>query len=369
MGCLSSQPSWQLPVTPSPTLNQPHTVITEPHLAPQNSSHALAASPQISSNQAQPTKTNPNHPAPSRSASDIAQWQQVKRPRTRKPPAQPHTPTSASQASIQKSSSRTRKPKATNKFAVLDYVIHPTFTDDEIAPIEVALPTKPMKPPRRTFKDTRKALTKQVSDALNHHQEVRHPAHTLNHLSPLQTQVILRTKDKAARAGKERLIRQIALLRAARTNTSHRNILLDHQPDDLFINQVQVRLTDCTEPIDCSADTPIDLPLSTILDRDELRVRGAICYAWVDLASRALLPHLYDIWPDPPTWNGIPLRWLPASDEDVPCLHDESLAALAACPTLTRVWQHIAAPTPELASAIRTTANQWHLFTASQQKQ
>ena len=307
-------------------------------------------------------KQNLTHPAPSRSGTDLEQWQQVKRPRTRKPSAKVTSQRPAENTTIQKSASRSRKNKQTNKFAELDFVIHQTFTDDATAPIEVLLPSRPVKPPRRKFKDTSKAITKQVSDAMSHPQQVRHPVHTLSHLSPNQTQIVLRSSDEDVTSGRNRLIRQIALVRSARSNTTQKNIHLDNPADESFIGHVRDRLAECHDPPDCTGDTPIDIPLSSFFEKDELRVRGALCYAWVDLATRAILPHLYDIWPDPPSWNGINLHWLPAVDVELPCLTHASLAAIAACPSLQNIWQHIAAPRSELESAIKTAANQWRLY-------
>ena len=315
-----------------------------------------------------PQKSNIAHPAPSRSASDLSQWQQVKRPRIRKPSSQAPSGHHPETRSIQKSNSRTRSAKAANKFAVLDYVIHPTFNDEDIAPIEIALPTKPNRPPRRKYKDTKVAITSQVRDALHHSQQTRHPAHTLTLLSPSQKQVVLCSRKQDVANCREKLIRQIALLRAARSNTTQRNILLDQFDDDAFINQLQTRMADCTDPPDCTSSTEIDLPLSAILDRDELRVRAEVCFAWVDLATRAVLPHLYDLWPDPPSWLGSPLRWLPAEDNEVPCLPKVTLAALAACPSLSNVWKHLSTSSPQLSAALQTAANQWHLHRATTNK-
>ena len=254
------------------------------------------------------------------------------------------------------------RSKPTNSYAPLDFQILPSYEDNEITPIEITLPDKPIRPPRRRFRQTRKAITKQAADALSHTQEVRHPANTLQHLAPKQTQVLLLTKDPTTSAGRNKLLRQIALLRAARSNTTAQNTTLDPIADNAFIQQVQNRLSECTDPPECDRNTPIDTALSALLDHDETRIRGNACYAWLDLASRAILPHLYDAWPDPPTWNGSTLEWLISTDGETPCLRDEALAMLAACPSLQSVWTHIATPVPDLEKAIRTAAAQWHLF-------
>ena len=308
------------------------------------------------------TKAYPSAPQPT-TTTDPRQWQSVKRSRSRTA-SQSTQP--AANPTLRRSASRSRKSKQTNKFAPLDFEIIPSFEDDEIAPIEVTLHEKPIRPPRRKYKPSKKAITKQAAEALTHPQLVRHPANSLQYLSPKQTQVVLRSKDPALSPQRDNLIRQIALLRAARTNTNQRNITLDPTADEAFIQQVQSRLADCDEPPQCDQTTSIDVPLSSILDRDEARVRRYICYAWVDLASRAILPHLYDAWPDPPSWNGTTLNWLPSTDGETPCLHDEALACLAACPSLNNVWTHLATSTPELEAAIRTTATQWHMFNADQ---
>ena len=349
----------------------------EPTTASRNNAPTTAATPALPSlidpmptdtaNQSQLHRPTAPHLAPAGNASDIGQWQQPKRQRTRKPQLQTPSTTELGQQP-QRSSSRSRKSKQTNKFAILDYVIHPTFTDDDLAPIEVALPAKPSKPPRRKYKDSKKVLTAQACDAFTHPREVRHPAQTLAHLSPAQLQGVLRSKEEKTRDGRDRLARQIALLRAARTNMTERNIMLDQQDDDLFINQVRARMAECTDPPDSSDAAPIDLLLSSLLDRDELRVRGALCFAWMDLVTRATLPYLFDTWPDPPLWNNTPLAWLQGNDEEVPCLRDESLAALAACPTLTKVWQYMAAQSTDLTSVINTAANQWKLFSNTQKR-
>ena len=308
------------------------------------------------------TKQHLAHPAPARSGSDSLQWHQVKKPRTRK------TTTAQNQApqTIQKSGSRTKKPKQNNKFAALEFEVQPAFEDDPIAPINVSIPSHLRRTPRQKQRTTRKVWTKHVSDAISHTQEVRHPAHTLQHLSPDQSQVLLRTTDPKMKPHRDRLLRQIALLRAARTNVTPKNILLDQVSDDNFMTQVQARIAECPDSPKCSADTQIDIPLSTILNRDELQVRSSIYFAWIDLASRALLPALYDAWPDQPTWNGTALVWLPATDPETACLQDESLAMLAACPTLQDVWAHSAKDSPDLDRAIQTAANQWRLFKSKQ---
>ena len=350
--------------------NRPASVTTRSMIidTPPTTSHQPKENGPLSNNETQQTlstKQTQAHPAPSRSNSDISQWQQPKRQRTRKAGQTPQPPTDQQ---IQKSNSRTRKPKASNKFAVLEYVIHPSFSDDDVAPIEIALPVKPTKPPRRKFKDTKTALTTQVCNSFVHPQEVRHPAHTLTHLSPSQIQVVLKSTNNKAKAGRDRLLKQLALMRVVRTKRTHRNITLDQTPDNTFLSHIQMRLAECSDPPDCNIATPVDLPLRAILGRDELRVRGAIAFAWMDLATRAVLPHLYDLWPDPPSWNGRTLQWLDANDGEVPCLRDEALAALAACPTLHAIWQQFSTPTSELTSAILTVANQWNLLLASQKR-
>ena len=306
--------------------------------------------------------TNQALPTPP-STEEAQQWQQVSRSRSRT--ANHHTQTSTMPA-LKKSVSRNRKQKASNKFAPLDFVILPSFDDDDAAPIEITLPEKPVRPPRRKHRTSKKAFPKQAAEALAHPQQIRHPANTLQHLSPKQTQVLRRTKDSAISPGRDNLIRQLALLRAARTNTNPRNITLDPIADQAFIQQLQCRLADCTEPPNSDESTPIDIPLNSILEQDEMRVRGSICYALLDLASRGILPHLYDAWPDPPSWNGKTLNWLPSTDGETPCLQDEGLALLAACPSLHNIWQHLTASTPDLQTAIRTAAAQWHSFTATE---
>ena len=235
-----------------------------------------------------------------------------------------------------------------------------------MAPISIALPTHLRKPPRRKYKKSSKAWSKPATDAITHPQEIRHPAQTLQHLTPSQTQIVLRTADPPMKEHRDKLIRQIAFLRSVRTNITPRNILLEQVNDDNFLTQVQTRIEECLDPPNCTVETQIDIPLSTIQNRDELQVRGAICYAWIDLTTRAILPSLYDAWPDQPIWNGTPLVWLQATDPEVPCLQDESLAYLAACPSLQEVWSHISKDTPELDQALQTAANQWRLFKTKQ---
>ena len=339
-----------------------------PPSAQSSHAHNTHNTPAATQDQPSTSKTSPAHPAPSRSDTDINQWQQVKRQRTRKATGQSAPAEGMEKPPLSKSGSRSRKVKPTNKFSALDFIILPTFSDDDVTPIEVALPSKPSKPPRRKFKDSRRSITSQARDAIAHQKALRHPAHTLAHFSPTQTQVLLRSPKDEAKRGRDRLIRQIALLRAVRANHSRRNILLDQVTDDLFMDQLRVRLSECHDPPECKESTPIDLPLSAVLDQDESRVRGAVCYAWVDLATRAVLPHLYDLWPEPPIWKGSPLKWLPANDAEVPCLQDESLAALAACPSLSTVWQHLSTPATDLSAALQSAANQWHLFTTSQKR-
>ena len=177
--------------------------------------------------------------------------------------------------------------------------------------------------------------------------------------------MILCSKDASIKPGRDKLLRPIALLRAARTNTTTQNITLDPISDDAFLEQVRTRLAEHSSPPSCDHTTDVDIPLRAMLDNDDSRVRAIICYAWIDLTSRAILPHLYDAWPDPPSWNGSPLNWLQSTDGETPCLENEALALLAACPSLQNVWSHLSNTSPALRSAIQTAANQWHIFTAT----
>ena len=290
------------------------------------------------------------------------QWQQVLRTRNR--PSLPAPPPATSPA-LKRSSSRSKKQKPTNKFTALDFQILPAYEDDDVAPIEVSLAEHPLRPPRRKYRTTRKALPKLAAEAISHPQQIRHPANTLQHLSPRQAQIVLRSKDPTTAAGRSNLLKQIALIRAARTNTNSTNISLDPTTESAFLQQVQNRLADCPDCPHIDRSSDIDIPLSAILDQDETKVRGAICYAWIDLASRAILPHLYDAWPDPPKWNGSDLSWLTSTDGETPCLQDEALALLAACPTLQNVWTHIETSSPDLQAAVRTAATQWHMFSTT----
>ena len=295
---------------------------------------------------------------------DTQQWHQIRRSRSRTIAAQAQN---GNNTTLKKSSSRHLRSRSNNKFAPLDFEIHPAFEDDEVAPIEITLLEKPLRPPRRKFKNTRKAFSKHVTEAIAHHQQIRHPANTLQHLSPRQTQVILGSKTPSIRPGRDRLIQQIALLRAARSNNTEHDITLDPITDNAFLQQVQSRLSDCTNPPRCDLHTDIDIPLSAILDSDELQVRNCFNYAWVDLATRATLPHLYDAWPDRPVWNGSTLNWLASTDGETPCLQNEALAMLAACPSLQNVWTHLGSTNSDLNNAIKTAANQWYIFTKSPQ--
>ena len=303
------------------------------------------------------TTTTPKLTAAS---ADPMQWNQITRTRSRKTLAPSNLATPRS--SLQRSGSRSRKTKTPpNKFAPLEFQVLPAFEDDDIQPIEVTLPSKPAKPARRKFKPTRRAITSRVTAALTNQQHVRHPAQTLQHLSPKQTQVVICSRDPELAPARDKLIQQIALLRAARTNITPHHIPLEKQADDVFLEHVQTRMSHCQDPPRFSKSSEIDIPLRAILDQDEMRVRATICFAWVDLATRAFLPHLYDMWPDPPIWQNTPLTWLPAEDEDVPCLQDESLAFLAACPALRPVWEHATSTAPMLTSSINTASTQWHI--------
>ena len=348
--------------TPSPAQgNGPRTQ------TPNQSTHIPNIPPHQSNPNPTPT-TNPQHPQSdvnttptpaSHHNGNDSQWQQVRRnrPRHTNPSPQP-----SANPTLKKSSSRIKRKQLANKYAPLDFEILPSYEDDDIAPIEVTISEKPIRPPRRKYRTTKKAFSKQALEAFTNPQQIRHPANTLQFLSPRQTQVMIRSKEPATAHGRDNLIRQIALIRAARNNTTNSNTTLDPCADDAFIQQVQSRMADCQDPPNCDQSTNIDIPLSTILDKDETRVRASVCYAWIDIASRATLPHLYDAWPDPPTWHGTTLNWLHSTDGETPCLQDEALALLAACPSLQNVWQHFAASTPDLRSAIQTTSNQWHMF-------
>ena len=313
------------------------------------------------------SKPNTSHPTPSRSGENLAQWQQVKRARTKQHNATPRTSTSIPrpQAQLSKSGSQNRGQSSTNKFAPLEFEVHPTFEDDDVPPITVKIPSGSRKP-RRKYKPSGRVWSKQTAEAASHPQELRHPGQTLQSVSPHQTQVLLRSKDEKARILRERLLYQIALVRAARSNTTAQQILLDKMPDDAFLEQAQARVGECDDPPECTTATPIDIPLRAILDGDETRMRSALCFARMDLITRAALPVIYDIWPEQPTWHGIPLHWLPAQDGDLPCLQDAALAALADCPSLQHVWAHLMKEAPDIDVTIRTAANQWRLHKAAQ---
>ena len=307
-------------------------------------------------------KPNPAHPAPEENEEDHQQWHKVKKPRTKK--ASHHSKPSDPRTGLQRSGSRSSKQSTANKFAVLEFQSMPAFEDDETSPIEVILPSAPPKPPRRKYRVTKKAKTSQVTDALTHPQEVRHPGKALQHISPLQGQILLHSRDPALITSRERLVQQIALLRAVRANDSPQQIFLESPDDEQYMLQLKARISACEEPPDCSATTPIRHLVRALLERDDARIRSANYFARLDLATRMLLPHIYDMWPDQFSWLGIPLLWLPAKDADVPCLQDESLAALAASPHLSKVWEHTADNAPDLATAIQTAATQWRLYKA-----
>ena len=313
------------------------------------------------------TKPNISHPTPSRSGENIAQWQQVKRPRTKQSSATTKvlsTPSTSTQ--FKRSGSRNQGQIATNKFAPLEYEVHPTYEDDTTPPITVKITARSRRAPRRKYKSTQRAWSKETSEATNHPQQLRHPAQTLSHISPHQTQVILKSNNEKANPLREKLLHQIALIRAARSNPTAKQILLDKHADDAFLHQVQTRVMECHDTPQCTTETPIDLPLRAILEQDETRLRSALCFARMDLITRAALPAIYDVWPEQPSWHGTPLPWLPAQDSEVPCLQDASLAALADCPSLQNVWAHMMKEAPDIEATIRTAANQWRLFRTTQ---
>ena len=313
-------------------------------------------------------RSNAAHLAPSRSEDDASQWQKVKRPRTRLGQEHPKTIRAATAASnTHKSNSRNRIRKSTNKFDVPGFEVLTSFEDDTTAPISVSLPSTQRKPARRKYNISRKVWNKSVIEASTNKQQVRHPVQTLKHLSPPHLQVVLRSQDRKAKPIMDRLLHQVALIRAARANVTEQAALLDEHGDAAFVQQVQARLRDCNEPPPCTNESPIDISLRAILDQDEMRLRGALCFSWVDMATRAFLPQLYDLRPDQPKWNGTPLGWLTAQDGEVPCLLDASLAYIAACPSLQGVWSHITKDAPELRHAIQTAANQWRLFITNQE--
>ena len=363
------------PTAPA-TTTQPPMTTTEGATGSQsptpNSQAQTPANMEILTHQTPTHTTTPQHPSADNtttpSTSHVTHnndniWQQVRRNRSRA--TNLSTPIS-NIPPLKKSSSRIRRKQMANKFAPLDFEILPSFEDDDIAPIEVTLSEKPLRPPRRKYRNTKKAFSKQALEAFAHPQKIRHPANTLQFLSPKQAQVMIRSKDPTTTHGRDNLIRQIALIRAARSNTNSNNNTLDPCADDAFMQQVAIRMADCQDPPHCDNTTDIDIPISTILDRDESRVRASMCYAWIDIASRAILPHLYDAWPETPTWYGTTLNWLHSTDGETPCLQDEALAHLAACPSLQNVWQHFATSTPDLRSAIGTASNQWQMFVHEQ---
>ena len=318
-------------------------------------SHLAATAQRTRTQSAPPDASHENTPA------DPSQWKQVKRPRKRRTPSESPAPA----MTIQASSSRTKK-QPSNKFATLDFKVHPSYEDDMTPPITVSLPPQLRLASRRRHKTTRKAWTKQVTDAANSTQEIRHPNQIMQHLSPHQSQVLLRSKLPEAKDNRVKLLRQIALLRTARTHTTSQNIRLEMTDDNTFLEQVTKRISECHEPMICSSDTPIDLALSAMHNQDELQVRRTMCFSWIDLATRALFPAIYDSWPKDVPWHNISLAWLPADDREVPCLQDEALAALAACPTLQNIWTHVGNDSEDLERAIRTATNQWRRFINSE---
>ena len=310
------------------------------------------------------TKPSHDHPTPSRSRDDITKWHQVKRARRQQhSAATTEDPKTGNRGAI---TSHEQRQKTVNRFAPLEFEIHPTYEDDAVSPITIAVPTSSRKPARRNPKTARKAWTKQLTNSSSKSHQLRHPSHTLQHMSPQQTQVMLRSREERAKPLRDKLLYQIALLRAVRTNTTPQNILLDKSDDTIFLKQVQDRLSKCVDTPPCTTLTPIDIPLRSILDQDEMRVRGSLCFAWMDLITRAALPSIYESWLNNPTWQGLSFRWLPAADADTPCLQDGALAALAACPTLQNAWTHLSKDTPDLDVAIKTAANQWRLYVERQ---
>ena len=349
---------------PRPNTIQPQSTTTQPERAINTTNtEQINKETDPPTSATRQTKINTTHPTPSRSGENLSQWHQVKRARTRQSTASQREYAQAQPtAHIRKSGSQNKGQQTGNKFTPLDFEVHPSYEDDAVAPITVKIPSSSRRNTRRKYKTTRKAWTKNVTDAASHPQQVRHPAQTLQHLSPHQTQVLLRSKDDNAQTLKAKLLNQIALIRAARSNTTDQRLHMDVLKDEDFLQQINRRLKDCPDAQQCIDSTPADIPLRAILEQDETRLRGARCFAHMDLITRATLPAIYDVWPERPTWHGLPLTWLPAQDGELPCLQDSALAALADCPTLQLVWRHIMKEAPDIESVISTAANQWRLF-------
>ena len=106
----------------------------------------------------------------------------------------------------------------------------------------------------------------------------------LRHMSPRHTQVWLRSTNPNTKVIREKLLHQIAILRAARANTTPQGVLLDSYDDETFIDHVQTRVAHQGVTAKYTQDTPHDLQLRAILEEDELRVRSAMCFSWIDLA-------------------------------------------------------------------------------------
>ena len=270
----------------------------------------------------------------------------------------PDTPMEGWQTVKSKSSKRvnrnsngsSRPTSATNKFSALQIIELEPLEGTSFVPIEVLFG-------KRTSKHRQKQKPKigdlqSFESACVSHQEIRHPHQAIRHVSPEFGQYLLTTQDSRLQRHRDRLIHQIALLRAARTRLNNQQLCLQDTDDTSFLLQVAARASCTAQGPSITERTRVVLPLRAILNNHNPSVDTCIAFSWLDLATRALLPSIYATWPQSPPWFNGKLTWLPSPDKLFPCLTDEALSTLSTSPILTDMWTRVGSLSPELTHAL-----------------
>lgn len=90
-----------------------------------------------------------------------------------------------------------------------------------------------------------------------------------------------------------------------------------------------------------------------LMRHDPHNTQTALRDACLDLATRALVPHLHETEPRTPDFQGVTLTWLPKDSVGLRILSDKSLKDLAACPALALIWNRFAQIDPDTKTVLQ----------------
>lgn len=280
------------------------------------------------------TNTN-NGTEAEKNADEPSEWMQVSSPRTKKARKEKESPLQPTDTADN------------NRFQILSYIDLDNFDDDvEFNPIAVQTLDKTIRPFYKSAK-AKKSKTTNLANTMKHQQQLRHPMHILKHTPPTRGQYLLVTTDEELRQGRKRLLNQLALLRDARMGRQSNQPRLKNMSDELFLEECQQLLIDRGSNEQIHADTPIATMLHFLRGQDPRHIQAIHRYAWMDMITRAVLPHLYEMEPRSKSWQGVTLSWLAEDTTGLRILKNSSLKQLAACPPMSLIWRKIAQTSPE----------------------